>query len=771
MEITFECTEDDVTSDRPGSRVISSPSQSRTSFTELDNFATKKDPPEFQYIIDLECETVDPRLVSFEASKKRIMKSPRSKLFFLLELCTVTVCIASLIYSTAYGMCYNDYVCFRNLMFGSFVFGFSFFLLIVVHNDLFQTLVEEILQKEICGKLKLQVMILASFLIVGFTDFLLLSISASCEVGEIDCNDPLLDPHAGNGEIRHITRTLTAVCAILFALSVLAYWDHIRYICAHYAWVHAILYLTIVGGVFLEIARCLVKPIKKAGKGDVVDLNWSWHSRHPTTEILDWIMLIVLVLVTMFVWLAAIIVALFTEIANESQEWGVYWATLIYCTLALMCGITPLAPGSVADAVGGFLLVKIYMNEGFNFFEAIFLASTIVTILHFCGSCLQYWIGKMKPVQAWANFALPPDILAASDSVLLEANCMMVGIVGQVFMDTFNGLNQGRMGMDFCTQFWSEYASLPTAYSWVATGAVLSVQGVPGYEWAADVIPICLLLTATWQFLGTTFGGWKLLNASKDEMFWKNKEKWETVQYFFKLGAKATKQGWKNDCFCLAERCEGIELPLFERIAPIHGNYIEKALSPQKSVNDCKINQKIYNNKRSTERNKHWEELKHKFFEKNFDGDGKLRLKKQYNDWFVTHMPIDDATDESAWMKKKLFCNCTYQLLLVIAAVLLAMYSYRIIASDIETDEAVQQGIQVLKGTGVFEWVIFALYNVLVLTYYSKGVINSMKSGLTFIRSALCCECCKVLENTCLETTFKPTWNKPHLGINNVPMA
>jgi len=88
-----------------------------------------------------------------------------------------------------------------------------------------------------------------------------------------------------------------------------------------------------------------------------------------------------------------------------------------------------------------------------------------VTALHFVGSCLQYWIGTMKFVKAWANFALPPDMLAASDSVLLEANCIKVGIVGQVFMDTFNGLNQGRMGMDFCTQFWSEYASLPTAYS------------------------------------------------------------------------------------------------------------------------------------------------------------------------------------------------------------------------------------------------------------------------------------------------------------------
>jgi len=213
--------------------------------------------------------------------------------------------------------------------------------------------------------------------------------------------------------------------------------------------VHSIFYCSIVGGVFLEVARCLVRPT------DTDNVVWSWHTRHKSSEILDWIMLIVLGLVTMFVWLSAIIVALFTEMANESQEWGAYWATLIYCILALMLGVSPLAPGSVSDAVGGYLLVKIYMHEseGYNFSEALVIALVFVTVLHFVGSCLQYWIGKLKSVQAWANFSLPPDILAASDSVLLKANCFTVGLVGQVFMDTFSGLNQGRMGMDFCTQF------------------------------------------------------------------------------------------------------------------------------------------------------------------------------------------------------------------------------------------------------------------------------------------------------------------------------
>merc|ERR1712018_1051767 len=99
------------------------------------------------------------------------------------------------------------------------------------------------------------------------------------------------------------------------------------------------------------------------------------------------------------------------------------------------------------------------MNMGVPFIEAMLIAAAYVVVLHFVGSCLQYFIGKIPAIQKWANMNLPTDMLAASDSVLQNANFLTVGIVGQVFMDTANGLNQGRMNMNFCTQFWSEYAS------------------------------------------------------------------------------------------------------------------------------------------------------------------------------------------------------------------------------------------------------------------------------------------------------------------------
>jgi len=548
----------------------------------------------------------------------------------------------------------------------------------------------------------------------------------------------------------------------------LAYWDHFSYLSAHYAWVQAVFYCTIVGGVFLEIARVLEPPVNIEDKNNPKYPKWSWHIRHPLSEILDWVMIIVVVLVTMFVWLSAIIVALFTEIAKVSQDWGALSAIIVYSILALILGITPLAPGTVADAVGGFLLVQILMHdsEGYTFYEAITFALALVTILHFVGSCLQYFIGKLKSVQQWANFALPADILAASDSVLLDANCFMVGIVGQVFMDTFNGLNQGRMDMNFFTQFWSEYASIPTAFCWVATGAVVSVQGQSGYDWADDAIPICLLMAATWQFIGTTVGGWALLKASRNETFWKNKEKWETVQHFAKLGVKATKDGWTNDCFCLATtNCLaktvdiGSDTTLFEVINPIHKTYIDN-IAVCDSVEASKVAQKKYNIQRCNARKDHWKILEEEYFAKGHDGI--MEVKSHYKNLFIAAQPVEDETDRNAW-RQRVFrcgcrCGCTYQMFLVIVALLSGIYSYLSVAQNIDTELAVQEGIDVLKDVSLNAWAGFLVFNLAVLIYYWRVCWDSLISGFCTLTSMFC-NCCASSKNQDLETVFKPTWN------------
>jgi len=327
-------------------------------------------------------------------------------------------------------------------------------------------------------------------------------------------------------------------------------------------------------------------------------------------------------------------------------------------------------------------------------------------------------------------------------------------------MDTFSGLNQGRMNMEFCTQFWSEYASLPTAFSWVATGAVVSVQGESGYDWAADAIPICLLMAATWQFLGTTYGGYKLLKANTDEKFWKNKEKWETVQFFSKQGVKATKLGWQEDCFCLAKENMGIK-PLFDRIEPIHNEYIRKVLSKTvASVKSSKVEQKKYNWSRLKAREEHWALLDEKYFVEKKDEESKVRLRdnNELKEWFVTFSPPEDSKNQDLWMKTELFHKISLQMLFVVVAVVTGIYCYLSIAQNIETRVAVQEGLSVLNPVSGLNWCVFALYNIVLLIYYGSSFWGSISSGWHYTLSALRCTCFRASDNNSLETAFNPMW-------------
>jgi len=309
--------------------------------------------------------------------------------------------------------------------------------------------------------------------------------------------------------------------------------------------------------------------------------------------------------------------------------------------------------------------------------------------------------------------------------------------------------------MNFCTQFWSEYASLPTGYSWVAFGAVLSVQGVEGYEWAAHVLPICLLMAFTWQFLGTTLGAYKILKANEKPLFWKKKEKWETVQHFYKKGVQATEEGWENDCFCLQEKgvklnvgCAEME-SLFSKIQPTQTDYTAQILSTESTVKERKITEKKFKESRSCLRKTHWDKLVSIYFESE-SHNGILQIKEQYRNknYFVISEPLLDLTDQSNWRKG--IC----QWFLVLAAIILGLYSYLAIGRMVETEEAVQEGMNVLEDVSFSQWLAFAIYNVVVLVYYHESVISIIITGYKYILSVLFCMWCRASDNRNLETTF-----------------
>jgi len=132
--------------------------------------------------------------------------------------------------------------------------------------------------------------------------------------------------------------------------------------------------------------------------------------------------------------------------------------------------------------------------------------------------------------------------------------------------------------------------------------------------------------------------------------------------------------------------------------------------------------------------------------------DGIQQVNEKWKHYFVTHKPLDDHVDQNSWR------NGAYQLFLVLLAYGLGIYSYLAIGRKVETDAAVQEGIEVLKDVIYFQWVAFALYNVIVLVYYQKSIIHNIKSWSNSIRSFLLCLWCRAPDNDDLEATFKPTW-------------
>jgi len=146
------------------------------------------------------------------------------------------------------------------------------------------------------------------------------------------------------------------------------------------------------------------------------------------------------------------------------------------------------------------------------------------------------------------------------------------------------------------------------------------------------------------------------------------------------------------------------------------------------------------------------------YFEEKRDKEGKLQIRQQWKDWYVTYEPADVLTDRNA-RRQELVAIRTYKTFLVVIAVLLGVYSYLAIAKDITTEVAVQDGMKVLKVIGPQSWCLFAAYNITVLLYYSNWFISTIKSGYDYILIILFCKCCRAFDNQRLETTFKPTWD------------
>merc|ERR1719397_438690 len=357
---------------------------------------------------------------------------------------------------------------------------------------------------------------------------------------------------------------------ILLFLTWMAYWEVFSFYCAEYSYMHGFLYISMLGGVVLFIARWL----RPSNPGD-------WHHHPGTTIVLNGILNVISGFFVFLVLLAGIGIPLFSEFGRNANKMGMSIAFTLLGILSMIVMLTPLAPGNIVDVCGGFVIIQI-LKKSIGFWGAWTIAYFSVCVLHFSGACAQWFIGKQPCVQAWGNATLPIPMLAASDAVLKDANFFRVGLIGYIFMDTANGLNQGRINMEFWTQLLSEWTCFPNALPLVSLGASVAVSGDESLDWTRLALPVLLLLASCWQMLGTSFGLNAMGSSTDTDKYWQSREKWTLIQFFNKTGYTPTKEGWVNDVYQLAktdqeiyEDC-GSDRCLYAKISEVHKLYLKE---------------------------------------------------------------------------------------------------------------------------------------------------------------------------------------------------
>jgi len=259
--------------------------------------------------------------------------------------------------------------------------------------------------------------------------------------------------------------------------------------------------------------------------------------------VLNGVLNVISFLFVFLVLLAGIGIPLFSEFGQNADKMGTTLAFALLIVLSMIVMLTPLAPGNIVDVCGGFVIVQILIRQGLVFEEAWLVAWLTVVALHYTGACAQWFIGMQPCVQAWGNATLPVPMLAASDAVLKHANFFRVGLIGYVFMDTANGLNQGRINMKFWTQLLSEWPCFLNGIPLVSLGATVAISGDKSLEWTRFALPILILLASIWQMLGTSFGANAMGSSVDTPEYWQSREKWTMTQYFNRVGYTATRTG------------------------------------------------------------------------------------------------------------------------------------------------------------------------------------------------------------------------------------
>ena len=92
-----------------------------------------------------------------------------------------------------------------------------------------------------------------------------------------------------------------------------------------------------------------------------------------------------------YVVLGGIGICLFSSFAKWTANYGLSVAFASFVAMSFVIMLTPLAPGSIIDACGGFIFVLLLVPDTTSFLSAWSLALVCIVALHYCGACMQVW--------------------------------------------------------------------------------------------------------------------------------------------------------------------------------------------------------------------------------------------------------------------------------------------------------------------------------------------------------------------------------------------
>jgi len=509
------------------------------------------------------------------------------------------------------------------------------------------------------------------------------------------------------------------ICCLMCVILALINWDLISFQIANNDWVLAFIYFTFFGWIFMEIARWLHPP------EIYTKVTWAWHQQPKDLSKTVHLMIMLAVLGTFLLpFGAGILLATFAEMANAMSGGGngisggvAIIIVIAFLIIAHFMMVNPAAGASMIDMCGGFIFVPIFMdawNMGFG--SALVLAQAILLFSHFTGSSLQWWLGKKPKVQAWLNRITPVIVLAVLDSTLREANWFQVGLIGGVFPDTINGFNQGRINMEFWTQFLSEWSALPNAAVMILNGAVLSQPNTS----LLTLLPVFIVIAVMVNVVGAFYATRALYQNVGAPTYLCSVSKWTTVQYMQSInGVVPMKTGWEEDVYDMTK-----DGGLFDTTLPIQLARI-KHLTEKEIQNDPKANKDLtehYEDKYFDAIQRHLELLMKKQDALTQDDllhlNPDLKNQEKESEWHEASF-IDGNGEKKDEIPRKFYCQLVFLVFLYIT------FGISAVVFRVALEETVQGGFTQIAENEYYPYGIAALilHFMVAAMYFRESLV------------------------------------------------